>query len=769
MTYNYFNLLQEFTITIPMIQRDYAQGRKTAGDIRTNFLCSLKEVLLSDGSNEKPDCVHLDFIYGSTTAGRFIPLDGQQRLTTLHLIHWYIAAKEGIISTIPGDERSENLKAILSRFTYETRISSERFCEELAMNPLVVCAEESLGDAITDSSWFVAAWASDPTVQSMLTMLEAIHHYFHLATPVWDKLVDANTITFEFIDIKSEKFKLTDELYIKMNSRGKALSKFETFKAQFTDLLSNKDFDGHTMPYENSNITYRQYFEIKMDGDWMNLFWNSRYIIGIDDGIINFLTVIAEMLYYTDHDSKSKYLFGEALKTVYSKRKNALFLFQVLDILAKCEDVPGFFQQFFYAEGSEPSARLKLFDTLSTNLFLKSIRDDKLEVRNRILFYALFYHLNHVPKSSRAELVDFLRIIRNLTLRIRQVDGQRIQYQSNLRINDFDSYHLFIHELTEAIVEAPDTPVYVLLGQKKWKGFGETYLVPEQQKAIHILKSAEAREAIHQLEDHNLLQGITDLIDIGSDRIPAITNAFYELWNGQFNASQLIRGLLTHGDYAIATHKWSNLGTIWYFGTDGFWNRILTAIGEKKERQEENKAIYTGFLLDFASRRGTFQERLYQIIDEYESTDRGYLYYFIKYPAMTSSFNNKTLNLFAWDEDGDFDIHNVGSASVQPLSAYHVNPYVATLSKSVADPSKCKFYYGRFTDDLSCVEVDKKIQIYSKNPGWYILPLNGVKLKEEIVQKYKLTNYSNGYLLKDDEIKDRIQIATDFVKDYIAY
>ena len=38
-------------------------------------------------------------------------------------------------------------------------------------------------------------------------------------------------ITFDYIDIKSDEFKLTDELYKKMNSRGKPLTSFENFKA----------------------------------------------------------------------------------------------------------------------------------------------------------------------------------------------------------------------------------------------------------------------------------------------------------------------------------------------------------------------------------------------------------------------------------------------------------------------------------------------------------------------------------------------------------
>ena len=39
--------------------------------------------------------MHLDFVYGSKKNNVFIPLDGQQRLTTLFLMHWYLGLKYG--------------------------------------------------------------------------------------------------------------------------------------------------------------------------------------------------------------------------------------------------------------------------------------------------------------------------------------------------------------------------------------------------------------------------------------------------------------------------------------------------------------------------------------------------------------------------------------------------------------------------------------------------------------------------------------------------
>lgn len=76
-------------VEIPIIQRDYAQGRQDdeTAVIRDRFLGALIAAATSD------DDMGLDFIYGDVRSGVLSPLDGQQRLTTLFLLHWYVASR----------------------------------------------------------------------------------------------------------------------------------------------------------------------------------------------------------------------------------------------------------------------------------------------------------------------------------------------------------------------------------------------------------------------------------------------------------------------------------------------------------------------------------------------------------------------------------------------------------------------------------------------------------------------------------------------------
>ena len=116
----FWKFLQENSIEIPIIQRDYAQGRIGKEYLRKTFIESLKAALDNNNNNQK---LKLDFVYGTLENGKIYPLDGQQRLTTLWLLHWYIALRSGNLN-----EANCN---ILKNFTYETRISSRDFCEQL--------------------------------------------------------------------------------------------------------------------------------------------------------------------------------------------------------------------------------------------------------------------------------------------------------------------------------------------------------------------------------------------------------------------------------------------------------------------------------------------------------------------------------------------------------------------------------------------------------------------------------------------------------------
>ena len=241
---SFWAYIQKYIVTIPIIQRDYAQGRKGKEYLRQNFLSSMKYAL----DNPEQSLV-LDFVYGGLQGNRVSPLDGQQRLTTLWLLHWYIAYKAGELGSA-----SETLK----RFHYETRISSDEFiqriCElEPTSDPI------SLKSYIKNQRWYRTTWDSDPTIKAMLTMIQGttvrdrngediidgLEEIFANCTTLdferyWKTLTSGMPIAFYEYALGDEDLPETDALYIKMNARGKPLSDFENFKADLFNFLKTK-------------------------------------------------------------------------------------------------------------------------------------------------------------------------------------------------------------------------------------------------------------------------------------------------------------------------------------------------------------------------------------------------------------------------------------------------------------------------------------------------------------------------------------------------
>lgn len=236
----FWDVLQNYKISIPIIQRDYAQGRS---DARTNELRKrlVEEIIAAAESGRRKD---FNFIYGTKSGGNeFLPIDGQQRLTTLYLFTWFIAVmvrKLDMLTLLPG-------------FTYRVRPSSEHF-----FGSLLPQKEESKEDLymfctdtrkMEDFPWFKSQWMRDPTVGSVITMIKEIRRQLksrdiEVMHTIWDTISSSDTCPFILTPIFQNKTVEASEegsafsvevraarTYINMNARGKVLNDFENLKA----------------------------------------------------------------------------------------------------------------------------------------------------------------------------------------------------------------------------------------------------------------------------------------------------------------------------------------------------------------------------------------------------------------------------------------------------------------------------------------------------------------------------------------------------------
>jgi hypothetical protein len=757
MHYTLKYLLETYNVMIPQIQRDYAQGRESEFELRKGFVTKIKQAL----QNNDPK-LNLDFIYGYTEKlGKdeevFIPLDGQQRLTTLWLTHWLLAPRI-------ENKLEEGVKAYLSKFTYETRVSSKRFCHNLIQQPLEINDDIIISEQIIDAPWFMASWSNDPTVLAILNMLDTLKEEILEKDEAWINLTSKEKITFDFIDIKSEEFKLTDELYIKMNSRGKPLTPFENFKAQFSGLLASKetDYSEAFRNYENASVSYQQYFAFKIDSIWMDLFWSYRAKTGneIDNSIYRFINYLAEFLFFrsnsnaTSADAKMDFDF---LNDVFSRRENIDFLFDALDFLASLNDVNVFFADVFND--------VSIFENHSNDYFYRAITNSSFDVKDKTIFYAILcYCTKRNVQTADNELKDFVRIVRNLLLAVRQPNqSKRIEYMTNLRLPNVSEYCRFIDGFVEEIEGQKKKPIYRILSEKNFSGFAKDNIANEKAKASIIVEKPSLKESLQKLEDHSQLEGNITNFKLHSDNIEQKIDAFLGIWSGHVANSFIVRAFLTIDDYSVMTHRNSSLDQIWFWGCTDNWNRILTAT-DKDERTKISDAL-DKFLTEYIKAKGTGPiEKMQYLIDNFNPTERDWRYYFVKYKAITDN-PYRSLNVFTWQDSEGFDINHLGNSGIQPLHSYHLNPYLIVLQQLIGNES-VKLYYGRFTD-LSLLKVDPKINIKCKSSGWQITTMDNYVMDTNLITKYKLNQQSNEYWLTETVNKDRIEIAVDFINDIL--
>ena len=468
--YTFWELCEKYDkIEVPIIQRDYAQGRETpeVQILRNKFV---NDFLISSLlANEK---IELDFVYGSILTELeeeekkkiFIPLDGQQRLTTLFLLHVFIAIKEG---------RLAEIKDTLSRFSYETRPSSHDFCKAL-INLDGVENLSKIKAEIEDAVWFNEEWKDDPTVSGMLNMLHSLASNSQLGEAddgLLDELMNSNDrlVSFYFTDL--DEFGLTENLYIRMNARGKMLTDFENFKSEFFKII-------------RYNPSLLEVVKDKIEYDWVNNLWEFRekdsYVI--DPPFMAYLSFITEMLYFKDAQRRAKFYESDflkfsVLKEVYSKEENLRFLIFALDFI-KDESIH---------DGVEV-----LWDGETLHSILSDILNYKRDINQTFVYFsALSYCYDKKPKTN---LYDFLRVVRNLI--------------ENTADNSKREWPRLISSLQKLV---SDNNVYSRLleidSEKELIGFDKAQRKEEffKAKMVHLFESS--KKLVFDIEDHDNLKG----------------------------------------------------------------------------------------------------------------------------------------------------------------------------------------------------------------------------------------------------------------------
>ncbi|MGM0641816.1 MAG: GmrSD restriction endonuclease domain-containing protein [Thermotogota bacterium] len=560
-TFTFCKLIEEHRIEIPIIQRDYAMGRDNtkAADIRYNFIKQIKDSL-SDECNS----LHLNFVYGKINGEKnaeqkkrnkeavetlldavksyssnldlninveikdeetseksapqtsFIPLDGQQRLTTLFLLHWYILKRIGNDNTVPP-----------FNFTYSIRPSSKDFCEALIKNDFSIdIKEKSLSAQIKDTTWFFKYWDKDPTVEGMLIMLDEIHEQFRGADKVncenyWEKLSNGKSISFELLSL--DDLELTDDLYIKMNARGKALTDYENFKAWLINYINDIKIA----------IIIKDW-KTKIDTEWADLFWDYKDDKNflIDEEYMRFFRNMFQIFYVRKADVKpkektdlAKVQQGHAADLATTKGEdgeyrfvpNSFFqelgvlneenlneLFFIIDLLSDKENG--------IANYTEIIKDIDFFNSdkdLNKRDIFKAFVTGGMTYPDKVRFYAFVKYLLKEKESEEFPKQGFfrwMRVCRNLV--------------ENSTVDSIERFESAIKEI-DRLIAVEDNNIYkYLIGSDKPVNFFDTYQINEERtKANLIIAEPTWEDLFLKYENHNYFKGkINFIIELAKNK-----------------------------------------------------------------------------------------------------------------------------------------------------------------------------------------------------------------------------------------------------------
>lgn len=634
-------------IVIPIIQRDYAQGRRNSDvtRVRDRFLEALYKAV-----TEKP--ITLDFVYGDIDdEGNMTPLDGQQRLTTLFLLHWY-AAKKG---NIP-----EANYAFLKRFSYETRYSARYFCIDLVdFNPEFRTA---ISKEIMNQAWFPLDWENDPTISSMLVMLDAIDDKFKNVTDLWDKLKE-KCITFYFLPIKD--MGLTDELYIKMNSRGKPLTLFEHFKAELEREMRSMD----------ENLANR--IMGKIDRDWTDLLWEYRSSGSSDDNIIDdeflrYFKFICDVICYKQNQSpigRSNDEFDLLQQYFSAKCPDAIKNIETMESFLDCWcNIPGYdsptdFLKSFMANKHE-NDKILIESRYNLNIFEdclhaysdKTGRNRQFPLNRIVLLYAITTYLRNRDKVTEEDFRRRIRIVNNLIKNSEDEVSDR---------TDRNRMPAILAE-TDAVILTGN------IDDSINNSFNVSQLSEEKEKIAFLKTNPDMADTMFELEDHYLLNGQISIIGIDDKKL-TYTSRFESLF--KCSLDRVDCAMMAIGNYSQIER---NRSRYQYGSTSQFaWNELFHKSANSGFENTRNLLLA---LLD--TNEAFSNEVLKKISDDFlrecESNNLyPFRYYYIKYSEYRPGSYGKMHNNSATENPYLFLVMQTKTL-LSPNSYY---PYLKVASK----------------------------------------------------------------------------------------
>jgi hypothetical protein len=591
-----FKLLTKYKVEIPIVQRDYAQGRNDSHSK------SVRETLLQDirAAVDGGGTLDLNFIYGKIDECKFIPLDGQQRLTTLFLIHLYAFASD------------ESGSELLNKFTYETRASSREFLKKLVEHRSSVFSSKSdPSEEISDSDWYQPDWDNDPTVQSVKNVLDDIARIMGGLQDLREKLTNNDNKPVRFSFLPMDELGMEDSIYIKMNARGRMLTPFENYKAQ---LISRVRW-----LWDNEKLIIEpRDFERCMDGNWTDLFWSNRR---------------------NDFDTAFKKFFDVMFTNFANLPENSGYVssVEIKDVTAQMVEAAYHTLNYLCTADSKANAWQMIFDCLGWPSYTQ-----------RLLFFAVSEYMLQAKGYVQQSLDQWVRIICNI---INNTNEQTIGRAENFgpAIQAIAALSTYWNKLLEYFAEE----------SVSLKIFSPVQIDEERIKAKLILRSSDFRDKILSAEKHGYfggqlrsaltLAGIT--YDVAKEEEDTLLKEkmliFDSYWckiSALFSDKEPIFGTLTRQALLVNQDYTLRTGSYHSFGVDNPNDPVsLKALFADATKIDLIRTLLDSFS---STQPDDIKHSLQKLINDANIPENDWRYCFVKYPRLFGFMSRQYMRIY---------------------------------------------------------------------------------------------------------------------------
>ena len=597
--------------------------------------------------------------------------------------------------------------------------------------------EDNLRTKIEKQPWFSVEWKYDPTIKAMLSMIDCIDcktasFSAEDISAMLKKICnnDTNGITFE--ELNMTEYDLTDSLYIKMNARGKQLTKFENWKSEFIKFLEEGLSNCTVKNGENRPIpsfSYKDYFCHSIEHEWTDLFWSylkddylkldeesqKKHYPVIDKMFMNLFDTLCMFRYYstTKRETDFNKISAVDKRKLWHEQRFVDELIQTLDTLHRI-DHKTFFDDLFYISKEElPSSneerKVRLFRTQDTNMFKLCVNTGMdMELMDLLLFIALIKYCNKYQTSVVDDsLKAYMRTVRNIFENDIQNLRSRTTVQLNLRQSEFGKYNEYIEN-----------------------ALAMTHYLPSNDDCI--------------IEDCLFVKGNTSVFKSSIDEFGSqiVVKALSQFCNS--TDTERIRALVACG--YKGTYLSDCIGRQrYFFGAKDKWDVLFVSDADKlsdvfyqfTEKINEGNSVKV-------------------IIDEARIThtkDFDFVYYLLSYDSFIDA-NSASHHFAVKGNIEDVDWIALGSYSSNPGTAYHTDPFAAAVEKIVKQKNEkiLLSLYKQYSGKCELSIIKDKISweplfsVISRVDGWHITC--GLEyVSEDLIQRFKMIKKDKNQLV----------------------